>query len=133
MKGVGGREHRDGPARADERHQQGLTAESATEHVEDSSAGEAQHGKGFLVACGVAQADRSVGVGVCAIAARSCGWRAATSKTYPPEAEKPQVASRVGSTPGRVAAWARAACQSASWSLIGRTSRGCPPLSPRRR
>ena len=47
-------------------------------------------------------AARPSAFGVCAIAAASSGCRAAMRNTWPPEAEKPQTASRVGSTPGRV-------------------------------
>ncbi len=42
--------------------------------------------------------------GVCAIAAARPGLRAATGKMWPPESEKPQIATLVGSTSGRVRA-----------------------------
>jgi hypothetical protein len=64
------------------------------------------------------------------MAAASRRSRAATWKTWPPEAEKLQIASLTGSTSGKAAANVIAACQSASWSLMRWTWRGCPPRLP---
>jgi len=69
-------------------------------------------------------------VGVWAMAAASRRWRAAIWKTWPPEAQKLQVASLTGSTSGKAAANVIAACQSASLSVMRWTWRGYPPLSP---
>jgi ribosomal protein L28 len=69
--------------------------------------------------------------GVCAIAAARSGSQDATWRTWPPESEKPQIASLVGSTPGRLRVNAMAARQSASCPPTRTTRRGRPPLSPR--
>jgi len=50
------------------------------------------------------------------MAAASRRSRAAIRKTWPPEAEKLQIASLTGSTSGKAAANVIAACQSARWS-----------------
>jgi hypothetical protein len=60
--GVGRREQRDGPRRADERHQQRPAPDETTEHVENSPAEEAQHGHRLLVTGRVAGRGRTVGV-----------------------------------------------------------------------
>jgi hypothetical protein len=62
-------------------------------------------------------AARPSAVGVCAMAAASSGWAAATRKMWPPEEENPQAASLEPSTPGSDAAKASAPSQSASYSL----------------
>ena len=69
--------------------------------------------------------------GVWAMAAATRGSVAAISTTCPPDTEKPQTASRDGSTSGSPATKSSAALQSCSCSPSRMTWRGVPSLSPR--
>jgi hypothetical protein len=126
-------EDRDGARLAAERHQHRIAATTPPRRSRAALAVKRSMASGFWWRDALRVVARPSAFGVCAITAASPGLRAPTRKRWPPVAEPPPAAIRVGSTPGRVAAKSIAACQSASWSLTGRTRRGRPPLSPRRR
>ena len=94
------REHRDGARRPGERHQPWLAAKEAADGVDDAPAGEAKQRDGCLVPRRVARRGRAVDVrrlGDC----RGQGRVARRDvEDVAAEAEKPQIASLAGSTPG---------------------------------